>query len=152
LKDDHLSMVGYILGVAPTMEIERFRLMDIEELQFRYFWVKEVERDRMLQLGKMIGATFTAGDIRKWSLQNAGTPDYKKDDMVFLPLALALRPELRDMLIKMVGGDGGLAMPRDYQGQRNEVMVDLGKVSHQEFLDFVQKKILPRSKSQAEED
>ena len=85
-------------------------------------------------------------------LQNAGTPDYKKDDMVFLPLALALRPELRDMLIKMVGGDGGLAMPRDYQGQRNEVMVDLGKVSHQEFLDFVQKKILPRSKSQAEED
>jgi len=145
-------MIGYLVGVAPTLDLERFRLMDQEELQFRYFWAKEVERERMLQLGKMVGSTFTAGEIRKWSAQGEGSNDYKKDDMVFLPLALALRPELRDILIKMVGGDGGLAMPRDYQGQRNEVMVDLGKVSHQEFLDFVQKKILPKPKSQVEED
>lgn len=125
--------------------------MDPEELQFRYFWAKEVERERMMQVAKMIGTAFTAGEVRKWAEQGDGTREYKKNDLIYMPLTLALRPELREMLIKMVGADG-LMMPKDYQGRKNEIMIDMGQVSHQEFRDFVEKKILPKPKRQTEED
>ena len=126
--------------------------MDPEELQFRYFWIKEVERERMLQVSKQLGTAFTAGEIRNWAKQGAGGGQYRKNDLVWLPLTLALRPDLREMLLKLVGGDG-LAMPKGYRAKKNEVMVDLGQVTHQEFLDFVQHKILPKApQQQTEED
>lgn len=124
--------------------------MEPEELEFLYFWVREVENERTMHLGKLLGTAFRAGDIRDWAKKGEQTT-YKKNDVVLMPLTLALRPDLREALIRMVGA-AGLALPKGYTPTQNEQVVDLGQVSPQEFIDFVQKKKLPAGPARADED
>ena len=51
---------------------------------FLYFWVKEVENERLNSLGRSLGTTFTAGEIRSWKASGSGSPEYKDQDKVFL--------------------------------------------------------------------
>jgi len=87
---------------------------------------------------RYLGVQFTAGEIRRWSAAGKGK-EYLDEDPVLLPLALSLRPELQQALIKMVGGEG-VALPAEYRKGQNEIVVDLGKVSPGEFMAFFKKK------------
>lgn len=102
---------------------------------FLFFWVRENEREKNQEFGRMIGAHFTAGDIRAWGTGDKGI--YRDEDPIFMPLSLALRPELREGLSRMVGG---VRLPSDYKKKANEVVVDMGQVTPKEFIDFVEKR------------
>jgi hypothetical protein len=116
--------------------------MEPEELVFLAFWVNEVEASKAKMLGRMLGVNFTAGEIRSWSKDGAAK-DYGDQDNVLVPLALVLKPELRDSLIKMVGGQA-MPLPKEYRKGKNEIVVDMGKVSPQEFIEFVKNKTPPK--------
>jgi hypothetical protein len=109
--------------------------MESEVMDFIYFWVKEVENTRMMQIGKLIGACFTAGEIRSWGKAGPAS-EYKNEDRVLVPLSLILKPEFKEGLIKFVGGDM-MPLPPGYAKAKNEVVVDMGKVSPKEFMDWV---------------
>ena len=111
---------------------------------FLYFWVKEVENERLNSLGRSLGTTFTAGEIRSWKASGSGSPEYKDQDKVFVPLALTFQPELREGLLKLVGM-GGMKLPSDYKRGAREVVVDMSKVTPAEFLAFLGKGILPKT-------
>ncbi len=134
-------MVGYIWA-AGKRSFDEIALMSPEERAFAYFWLKEVENEQMSQLGRLLGTSFRAGEIRSWAAKGGSPPDYKNSDKVLVPLSFGIRPELRESLIKLVGSDG-MMLPSDYKRQKNEMVVDLSKVSPQEFKDFLTKKILP---------
>lgn len=108
--------------------------MDAEIRAFLYFWVQERNKQQILELGRLLGAFFTAGEIRAWGSNDKGT--YRDEDPILIPLSLAIKPELRDGLRKMVGG---VALPEGYAKGANEVVVDLGQVSTQEFIEFIEK-------------
>lgn len=112
-------------------------------MAFLTYWVNQVEERRISMLGRMLGVNFTAGEIRSWS--KAGSErDYKDKDNVLIPLSLIMKPELRDNLIKMVGGES-MPLPKGYRKSRNEVVVDMGKVTPEEFIEFVKNKTPPKS-------
>jgi hypothetical protein len=125
--------------------------MSAEERAFLYYWVKEVENEKVAQLGRLLGTTFTAGEVRNWGVASAQSSNlFQRNDKVFVPLALAIRPDYRESLIKYVGGDG-IPLPKDYQKGKNEVVMDLSKVKPQEFLDFLGKKKLPEMPTEQSE-
>lgn len=109
--------------------------MESEILDFIYFWVKEVENSRMMQIGKLIGACFTAGEIRSWGRKGTNS-EYKDEDKVLVPLSLILKPDFKEGLIRFVGGDM-MPLPDGYHKAKNEIVVDMGKVSPQEFMNWV---------------
>src|SRR5208282_4193376 len=109
--------------------------MESEVLDFIFFWVKETENSKMFQLGKLLGACFTAGEIRSWGKKGQSN-EYNNDDKVLVPLSLILKPDFKEGLIKFVGGDM-MPLPDGYTKAKNEVVVDMGKVSPQEFMDWV---------------
>jgi hypothetical protein len=124
-----------------------------EQRAFGYFWTKEVENERVAQLGRLLGTNFTAGEIRSWAASKNKSGEFENHSDILIPLSFSFRPEFRDNLIKMVGADG-LLMPSDYKTRKGEVVVDLSKVSPREFLDFFGKKQLPtpRTRPQAPQD
>ena len=119
--------------------------MEPEELVFLAFWVNQLEEKRALLFGRMLGVNFTAGEIRSWA-KEGGERDYKDQDNVLIPLSLIMKPELRDGLVKMVGGNS-MPLPKDYRKGKNEIVVDLGKVTPEEFMEFVKNKKLPNPPS-----
>ena len=102
-----------------------------------------MENERVAQLGKLLGTNFTAGEIRSWGMSKNKSQDFENNSDILVPLSFSFRPEFRDNLIKMVGHDGML-LPSDYKRQKNEMVVDLSKVSPQEFKDFLTKKKIPQ--------
>ena len=132
--------MGY-LWAATNRSWEELRDLSLEERAFLYFWTKEVENERLGQIGRLLGTTFEAKEIRSWAKDGSG--EYKDSDKILVPLAMALRPDYREGLMKMVGGSG-MALPADYKKKTNEIVVDLSKVSPQEFLDFFGKQKLPK--------
>lgn len=119
---------------------EELAAMHPLDRDFLAFWVREREYDQMQQLGRLMGVFFNAGEVRKWKGEG-GKPDgsgFEDEDNILVPLAFMLRPEARESIQKMVGQDG-LALPQGYRRKEGEVVVDLGKVSKEEFLEFVEK-------------
>lgn len=110
--------------------------MDPELRAFLFFWVRELQDDRMTALNRFLGVNFTAGEIRQWAAKIDTKGAYKDSDNVFVPLSIAIRPELREGLVKLVGG---VRLPDGYVKKPHEVVVDLGQVSTQDFIDFVNK-------------
>jgi hypothetical protein len=135
-------VLGY-LWAATNRSWEELRDLSLEERAFLYFWVKEVENERLGQIGRLLGTTFSAGEIRSWGKKNGESAEYKNADKVLVPLAFAIRPEFREGLMRMVGS-AGMVLPSGYKKAPNEVVVDLSKVSPQEFLDFFGQKKLPK--------
>ena len=134
--------MGY-LWAATNRSWEELRELSLEERAFLYFWTKEVENERIGQIGRLLGTTFEAREIRSWAKAGGNAAEYKDSDKVLVPLAMAIRPDYREGLMKLVGGSG-MALPPEYQKKKNEIVMDLSKVSPQEFLDFFGKKKLPQ--------
>jgi hypothetical protein len=126
--------MGYLLAATPY-KISDLKVMEPEEVDFLYFWVKEVENSRMLQIGKLMGVCFTAGEIRSWG-KKGQQGEYKDEDKVLVPLSLILKGEFKEGLIRHVGGDM-MPLPPGYRKGKNEVVVDMGKVSPEEFINWV---------------
>lgn len=108
--------------------------MDPLERSYLFFWVREREFDQMQQISRMLGVMFKAGEVRSWKEGSGDSLD--DEDHLFVPLTFMLRPEAREGVKKMVGN--GLPLT-DYRKAPNEVVVDLGQVSPEEFKEFVQK-------------
>ena len=113
--------------------------MEPEERIFRAYWVRESRKEFVQDLGRLLGVMFKAGDIRNWK-DGGPAHIYQDEEDILVPLSIALRPELRDGLRQMVQG---LAAPSDYSKKKGEIMVDLGRVSAEDFKYFLQHKRLP---------
>lgn len=112
--------------------------MDPIERAFAAYWIKEQQYDQMQQIGRMLGVMFSAGEVRGWRAAGEGGEGYDDEDSVLVPMTFMLRPESRDGVQKMVGSEG-LALPKGYKKRDGELIVDLGKVSPEEFKAFVDK-------------
>jgi hypothetical protein len=108
--------------------------MDPDVRIFLHHWVRKVEKDRFQQLGRLMGVLFTAGEIRTWN-KGEGKGVFADQDPVSVPLTIAFRPELRDGLMRLVGG---LTKPKDVKFGENEVVIDLGATSIEDFKAFVE--------------
>lgn len=131
---------------AKNYRIEDFRGMDPEELEFIYFWAREAENEKMMALGKLLGTYFLAEEIRSWARPGNGSNLYKDKDKVLLPLSIALRPELKEALVKLVGH---MPLPQDYKKGTKEVVIDLSRVSTEDFKYFMEHKRLPEATLEA---
>lgn len=110
---------------------------------FLYFWCREIERERNQEFGRLLGAHFTAGEVRRWQTGSGDKGTYADEDVLFIPLSLAMKPELREGLTRMVGG---VRLPTDYKKAANEVVVDMGQVSPEAFKEFVRRnRIVPQT-------
>jgi len=105
---------------------------------FLEYHLRKLDHEKMESFARYLGVQFTAGEIRQWGGTGKGR-DYLDADPILMPLTLALRPELQQALIKMVGGQG-VPLPAEYQRGKNEVVVDLGKVTPDEFMAFFKNK------------
>jgi hypothetical protein len=112
--------------------------MDPLERDFLAFWSREKEFDQMQQIGKLMGVFFNAGEVRSWKGEGGSATGFEDGDNVLVPLTFMLRPESREAVQKIVGLDG-LALPPGYRKGAKEMVVDLGKVTPEEFKAFVEK-------------
>lgn len=123
--------------------------LDPDIRSFLFYYVKEGQREQFRELGRMLGSNFTAGEIRNWGNNKDSVASrggvYRDGDPIFMPLSIAIKPELREGLMRMVGG---VAPPMGYKKRPNEVIVDLGQVTPKEFIDFVNQN--RRTKTDAE--
>lgn len=113
--------------------------MDPLERDFIAYWMRQKEYDQMEQFGRLMGVLFNAGEVRSWSNNKAtkSPTGFEDEDTILVPLSFMLRPESRESIQKMVGTDG-MALPEGYRKREGEIVVDLGKVSPEEFKAFVE--------------
>jgi len=112
--------------------------MDPMLRDFLVFWLREKEFDQMEQIGRLLGVMFTAAEVRSWKeAGNEGSGPPENHEKIFIPLSFMLRPEAREGLRKSIGKDG-LALPQGYRTKEGEVVVDLGKVTVEDFKAFVE--------------
>ena len=100
---------------------------------FLSFYLREREYDQMEQLGRLLGVMFKAGEVRQWKQSGDSGDGFDDEDNVLVPLTFQLRPESREGIQKMVGASG-LALPKGYRKADGEYVVDMGKVSPEEFM------------------
>lgn len=103
------------------------------------FWARESRKEFIQEIGKLLGVFFKAGDIRKWK-DDGGSGAYQDNDDILIPLSIALRPEMREHLQKMVGG---MALPDGYKKGKFEQVVDLGRLPIEDFKYFLKHRKLP---------
>lgn len=103
---------------------------------FLSYYLREKEYDQMEQLGRLLGVMFKAGEVRSWKQSGDSGDGFDDEDNVLVPLTFQLRPETREGIQKMVGSDG-LAMPKGYRRADGEYVVDMGKVTPEEFIAWV---------------
>jgi hypothetical protein len=127
---------------ATHYKLDELVEMGPEMRAFLYYWVQEVERNRFIQLGRTLGTYFQAGDIRRWArlAQGQGYDEFEDSDPISIPLTLALKPELKDWMIKLTSG---LGTPQGYTKGKHEVLVDMGRFTKEEYVDFLTKRIIP---------
>lgn len=111
--------------------------LDPEVRAFLYTSGKGQDKEFFDLWGRMLGTMFYMDDIKKWSAKSEGGAN---SNTIFMPLVLSLRPELREVLIKM---SSGLVLPSEYNVKKGEVVVDLGQVSKDEFMHFLQHRKMP---------
>ncbi len=122
-------MFGTLLA-ATNYRMEELIQMDPEIRAFLYHSVQKHQAEQMREFGRALGVYFTAGEIRSWTKGEGGKVYYEDSDGLTLPLSLTLKPELRDHLTKLVSGT---PLPRGYVKGDKEVVVDLGRVTTQQF-------------------
>ena len=91
----------------------------------------------MQQLSRLLGVMFIAEEVRGWKSGEGGDGIMEDDDKIFIPLSFMLNPEAREGIRKLVGSEG--LAPSGYVKRPGEIMVDLGKVTPEEFKAFVEK-------------
>lgn len=92
--------------------------LDSDMLSFAYFWLKKTEDDWWDRMAKLLGLLWTSDDMP--ALRGEGRTS-KKSESVFLPLLLALKPEIKTHLLETLEGhDAGVKadinladMPKD---------------------------------------
>ncbi len=115
----------------------------MEVMDFIIHHHKQFEDSRILSFAKLLGASFTAGEIRSWSKQSSGgeAKIYKNHENVVVPLSLVLKPELREQLKKMVGNT--IQPAGDYVPKEGENVIHLGQVSTEDFKYWLRNRKLP---------
>lgn len=97
-------MVGYILG-RTKWKPDDIAALDSDMLSFTYFWLKKVEDDWFDRAAKLLGLLWTSDDLP--ALRGEGKS--RKSQSVFLPLLLALKPEIKKHLEDSLEGyDAGV--------------------------------------------
>lgn len=84
----------------------------------------------------MLGTYWTVEDIRNLDKKQKGTSNYANDDTVVLPLTLAVNPQIKEWLVKMVGKGVAIA-GGDYAPQQGEQIVELGEMSKEAFINWI---------------
>jgi len=140
--------MGFLLAAGNKSTFEDLIAMDPIEREFLAYWTREREFEQMEQLGRLLGVMFDASEIRSWGKSGGGS-GFDDTDSVLVPLTFMLNPDSRQAIQKMVGSASGLTLPAGYRKGQNEYVVDLGKVSPQEFMDFVrQNQVQPKAPTQ----
>jgi hypothetical protein len=76
--------------------------LDKDTLSFAYFWLKKVEDDWWDRLAKLLGLLWTSDDLP--ALRGEGGKG--KSSSVFLPMLLALKPDIKTHLESVLEGHG----------------------------------------------
>lgn len=93
-----MSIWGTIIA-ALGWKKEYLQTLDPVELYYIYFWVKKRETDFTNSLGEMLGTHWSADALR--SLAFGSKDSGKPSDDAFIPLAIAINPELIKTLKEM---------------------------------------------------
>jgi hypothetical protein len=136
-------VIGRLWAASPPPLKEILKL-DQEERAFLLYWIQQQERDRALTMGQLLGVSYTVGELRSWKeKKEADTVNLPDDYRITLPLTLLLKPELREGLIKTFVS--GMSLPPEYRKGEHEVVVDLSKVTTEEFKAFFKNKQMPKT-------
>lgn len=135
-----MSQLGMILAASfRANSLDDLIKMDQIELDFLMYWQRQKEFDQMEQFGRLLGVLFNAGEVRGWNSTEDTPFGMDDEDNLLIPLSFMLRPESREGIQKLIGQRSGLSLPKEYKQKAGEIVVDLGKVSPEEFKAFVEK-------------
>lgn len=105
-----------------------------ELLAWTYRWYRKIEDDFFVGLMQILGVLWTREDVERMGETKQGTKG--APDELMVPLALAIKPELRDALHKMFGTKGQMIGGGEYRSQPDEEVVNLGELPPGEFLQW----------------
>lgn len=130
---------------AGLYKFHECRDLSLEEMDFIIFHHRKQGDAQLMALGKLLGTSFPAGEIRSWGNEksNSGSVSYKDTDNVVMPLSLVLKPELREHLKKIVGNT--LRIEGGYKPKEGEQVVSLGQVSTEDFRYWLKHRTLPEA-------
>lgn len=120
------------------------REMEGEDLLFLDYYQSQLERERMKDLAYILGCRWTAEDLVRMS----DSADKKSDepftsDALFIPLALAVNPELSEYLAKKGKSVNNPNAAQAHIGggsasvEKNSVVKSFGQLSKEDFLNMV---------------
>ena len=140
-EDDwHLSLRGYVMargGYTP----DDIRKMTYEEILFIHHYQNRTDEERQNFLNTVLGVVWSAEEfIEKPQPAGARPPvDTGPPDKMFIPLSMAINPELvqrvKESLGLAKGGNAGKSVigGGDYMPKENEVIHSMADMSKAEF-------------------
>lgn len=136
-QDEALALRGYIIartGCLPTDPA--FQELSRNEPLLRYtaHWLQKRESDTVDLAMRMLGVVWSREAVAKMADEKSAPPDE-----VFLPLSLAINPELSEQLREMFRvGKGAFIGGGEYLPQPGEQVVNLGDVPIDHFKRLAQ--------------
>jgi hypothetical protein len=138
------TQLGMLLAAySKNFSLDDLIGMDPLDRNFLYFWYRQHEMDKAEQLGRMLGVMFNVGEVRGWDESEGPSLGLMDHETLLIPLSFMLNGEARGNLKKMVGTESQMASKERKEGQ---VLVDLGKVSPEDFKAFIEKNRVERLK------
>lgn len=135
--DDALALRGYIIARTGCLPTDRaFQELSRNEplLRFTAHWLQKRESDVADLLMKLLGTAWSREDVTKMMETKSAPPDD-----IFLPLALAVNPELGEQLREMFRvGKGAFIGGGEYLPGAGEQVVELGDLPAEDFKRLAQ--------------
>lgn len=127
-------------GLLPTDPRAKELWHNTAALLFTDEMQRRADEERLETYSKMLGILWTRDDVQEQDTHKIVTT---AADQVFMPLAMVIRPELRDSIKKMFGKTQGIDAPDWIKGTD---LVNLGSLdrSRDEFMDFVRQFVAPK--------
>jgi len=147
-NDPYLSAWGRVItyaGLLPTDERAQRLFRNPTALMFALHWNEKVNREKFDTLGEMLGTRWTRNMVDGlFAEADVGRKAGKKPlEEVFIPLAVAIEPELQEQVKKMFGQKFGRGAPE--WARRDDDFEDLFDSDRAAFAKFVQSNIMPHA-------
>lgn len=136
-RDDALALRGYVIARTGCLPTDRaFQELSRNEplLRFTVHWLQKREGEVVDLAMRLLGTSWSREDVQKMMDNKAAPPDE-----VFLPLSMAVNPELGEQLREMFRvGKGAYIGGGEYLPQPGEQVVNLGDLPVDRFKQLAQ--------------
>jgi hypothetical protein len=136
-RDEALALRGYVIARTGCLPTDRsFQELSRNEplLRFTAHWLQKREADVSEMVMRLLGTSWSREEVQRMADNKSAPPDE-----VFLPLAMAVNPELGEQLREMFRvGKGAFIGGGEYLPGQGEQVVGLGDLPVDQFKRLAQ--------------